>query len=77
MATPLRARTSYDLKTQRNEDPIQALESLADALVQKGVKFIDGDIVATILILLSNATAKAGARTTSFGPTARRLCFDH
>ncbi len=24
----------YDLKTQRNDDPIQALESLADALVQ-------------------------------------------
>jgi D-alanyl-D-alanine carboxypeptidase/D-alanyl-D-alanine-endopeptidase (penicillin-binding protein 4) len=36
----------YDLKTQRNDDPIQALESLSDALVQKGVKFIDGDIVA-------------------------------
>src|ERR1700690_2655672 len=36
----------YDLKTQRNDDPIQALETLADALVQKGVKFIDGDIVA-------------------------------
>ncbi|MGA2459233.1 MAG: D-alanyl-D-alanine carboxypeptidase/D-alanyl-D-alanine-endopeptidase, partial [Terriglobales bacterium] len=36
----------YDLKTQRNDDPIQALESLADVLVQKGVKFIDGDIVA-------------------------------
>src|SRR5208282_2182602 len=36
----------YDLKTQRNDDPIQALEALADALVQKGVKFIDGDIVA-------------------------------
>jgi serine-type D-Ala-D-Ala carboxypeptidase/endopeptidase (penicillin-binding protein 4) len=36
----------YNLKTQRNDDPIQALESLADALVQKGVKFIDGDIVA-------------------------------
>jgi D-alanyl-D-alanine carboxypeptidase/D-alanyl-D-alanine-endopeptidase (penicillin-binding protein 4) len=36
----------YDLKTQRNDDPIQALESLADALVQKGVKFIDGDLVA-------------------------------
>src|SRR5438552_429513 len=36
----------YDLRTQRNDDPIQALESLADALVQKGVKFIDGDIVA-------------------------------
>ncbi len=36
----------YDLRTQRNDDPIQALESLADALVQKGVKYIDGDIVA-------------------------------
>lgn len=36
----------YDLKTQRNDDPIQALETLADTLVQKGVKFIDGDIVA-------------------------------
>jgi D-alanyl-D-alanine carboxypeptidase/D-alanyl-D-alanine-endopeptidase (penicillin-binding protein 4) len=36
----------YDLKTQRNDDPIQALESLADTLVQKGVKFVDGDIVA-------------------------------
>jgi serine-type D-Ala-D-Ala carboxypeptidase/endopeptidase (penicillin-binding protein 4) len=36
----------YDLKTQRNDDPIQAFEALADALVQKGVKFIDGDIVA-------------------------------
>jgi D-alanyl-D-alanine carboxypeptidase/D-alanyl-D-alanine-endopeptidase (penicillin-binding protein 4) len=36
----------YDLRTQRNDDPIQALESLADALMQKGVKYIDGDIVA-------------------------------
>src|SRR5260370_24839629 len=36
----------YDLRTQRNDDPIQALESLADALVHKGVKFIDGNIVA-------------------------------
>jgi len=36
----------YDRKTQRNDDPIQALEVLADALVQKGVKFVDGDIVA-------------------------------
>jgi D-alanyl-D-alanine carboxypeptidase/D-alanyl-D-alanine-endopeptidase (penicillin-binding protein 4) len=36
----------YDLHTQRNDDPIQALEALADALVQQGVKFIDGDIVA-------------------------------
>src|SRR3981189_521843 len=38
----------YDLRTQRNDDPIQALESLADALVEKGVKFIDGDIVADV-----------------------------
>ena len=36
----------YDLKTQRDDDPIRALEGLADALVQKGVKFVDGDIVA-------------------------------
>jgi D-alanyl-D-alanine carboxypeptidase/D-alanyl-D-alanine-endopeptidase (penicillin-binding protein 4) len=36
----------YDLRTQRNDNPIQALEMLADALVQKGVKYIDGDIVA-------------------------------
>jgi serine-type D-Ala-D-Ala carboxypeptidase/endopeptidase (penicillin-binding protein 4) len=36
----------YDLKTQRNDDPIQALEALADALIQKGVKYIDGDIIA-------------------------------
>src|SRR6266478_5831476 len=36
----------YDLRTQRNDHPIQALEMLADALVQKGVKYVDGDIVA-------------------------------
>ncbi len=36
----------YDLRTQRNDHPIQALETLADALVQKGVKYVDGDIVA-------------------------------
>ena len=36
----------YDVRTQRNDHPIQALETLADALVQKGVKYVDGDIVA-------------------------------
>lgn len=36
----------YDLKTQRNDDPLLALETLADGLVAKGVKFVDGDIVA-------------------------------
>jgi D-alanyl-D-alanine carboxypeptidase/D-alanyl-D-alanine-endopeptidase (penicillin-binding protein 4) len=36
----------YDLRTQRSDDPIKALETLADALVQKGVKYVDGDIVA-------------------------------
>ena len=36
----------YDLRTQRNDRPIQALETLADALAQKGVKYVDGDIVA-------------------------------
>jgi D-alanyl-D-alanine carboxypeptidase/D-alanyl-D-alanine-endopeptidase (penicillin-binding protein 4) len=36
----------YTLHTQRNDHPIQVLEQLADELVQKGVKFVDGDIVA-------------------------------
>ena len=36
----------YDLRTQRNDHPIQVLETLADALMQKGVKYVDGDIVA-------------------------------
>jgi len=36
----------YALHTQRNDHPIQVLEQLADSLVQKGVKFVDGDIIA-------------------------------
>ncbi|HXZ31812.1 MAG TPA: D-alanyl-D-alanine carboxypeptidase/D-alanyl-D-alanine-endopeptidase [Terriglobales bacterium] len=36
----------YQLHTQRNDHPIQVLEQLADALAQKGVKYVDGDIVA-------------------------------
>jgi len=36
----------YELHTQRSDDAIQALESLADTLVQKGVKYVDGDVVA-------------------------------
>ncbi|MBV8051761.1 MAG: D-alanyl-D-alanine carboxypeptidase/D-alanyl-D-alanine-endopeptidase [Acidobacteriaceae bacterium] len=36
----------YLLHTQRNDHPIQVLEQLADALVQKGVKYIDGDVIA-------------------------------
>jgi len=36
----------YALHTQRNDHPIQVLEQLADTLVQKGVKYVDGDIVA-------------------------------
>jgi len=36
----------YLLHTQRNDHPIQVLEQLADALVQKGVKYVDGDVVA-------------------------------
>ena len=36
----------YDLRTQRNDHPIAVLEQLADVLVQKGVKYVDGDIVA-------------------------------
>jgi len=36
----------YSLHTQRNDHPIQVLEELADELVKKGVKYVDGDIVA-------------------------------
>jgi serine-type D-Ala-D-Ala carboxypeptidase/endopeptidase (penicillin-binding protein 4) len=36
----------YDLHTQRNDHPIRVLENLADSLVQRGVKFVDGDVVA-------------------------------
>jgi len=36
----------YDLRTQRNDHPIKVLEDLADSLVQKGLKYVDGDIIA-------------------------------
>ena len=36
----------YNMRTQRDADPMKVLEKLADELVQKGVKYIDGDIVA-------------------------------
>lgn len=36
----------YNLRTARNGHPIQVLEQLADALVQKGVKYVDGNIIA-------------------------------
>jgi D-alanyl-D-alanine carboxypeptidase/D-alanyl-D-alanine-endopeptidase (penicillin-binding protein 4) len=36
----------YNLKTERTLPSIAALESLADQLVQKGVKYVDGDLVA-------------------------------
>jgi len=36
----------YNLRTERNTHPIQVLEQLADALVQKGVKYVDGNIIA-------------------------------
>jgi D-alanyl-D-alanine carboxypeptidase/D-alanyl-D-alanine-endopeptidase (penicillin-binding protein 4) len=36
----------YSVHTERTEFPIKALEDLADAVVQKGIKRIDGDVVA-------------------------------
>ncbi|HEY7616901.1 MAG TPA: D-alanyl-D-alanine carboxypeptidase/D-alanyl-D-alanine-endopeptidase, partial [Terriglobales bacterium] len=36
----------YSLRTQRNEHPIQVLEALSDELVKKGVKYVDGDLIA-------------------------------
>jgi D-alanyl-D-alanine carboxypeptidase len=52
----------YDLRTQRNDDPIQALEALADALVTSSP---------TTPISPSSVTGKVGARTTSSGVMAR------
>src|SRR6266542_4960195 len=36
----------YNTRTQRDSDPVKVLEQLADELVQKGVKYVDGDVVA-------------------------------
>ena len=36
----------YSMRTQRDADPVKVLEQLADELTQKGVKYIDGDVVA-------------------------------
>jgi D-alanyl-D-alanine carboxypeptidase/D-alanyl-D-alanine-endopeptidase (penicillin-binding protein 4) len=36
----------YTLRTERKLPPVKVFEDLADQLVQKGVKYIDGDIVA-------------------------------
>src|SRR5204862_2342938 len=36
----------YSMRTERDADPVKVLEQLADELVQKGVKYIDGDVVA-------------------------------
>lgn len=36
----------YSMRTQRNADPVKVLEQLADELAQKGVKYVDGDVVA-------------------------------
>ncbi len=36
----------YNLHTERKVPPIQVLQDLADQLVQKGLKYIDGDVVA-------------------------------
>ncbi len=36
----------YSVHTERSEFPIKALEDLADGVVQKGIKVVDGDVVA-------------------------------
>src|ERR1039458_768085 len=36
----------YNMHTERKTPPIQVLQTLADQLVQQGLKYIDGDIVA-------------------------------
>ena len=36
----------YNMRTERAADPVRVLEKLADELVQKGVHYIDGDVIA-------------------------------
>jgi D-alanyl-D-alanine carboxypeptidase/D-alanyl-D-alanine-endopeptidase (penicillin-binding protein 4) len=36
----------YNIRTQRDANPVKVLEKLADDLAQKGVKYIDGDVIA-------------------------------
>ena len=36
----------YNVRTERKAPPIQALTDLADQLVQKGLRYVDGDVVA-------------------------------
>ena len=36
----------YNMRTQREPDPVRVLEKLADELARKGVKYIDGDVIA-------------------------------
>lgn len=36
----------YNLRTERKQPPIVAMENLADQLVKKGLRYVDGDIVA-------------------------------
>ena len=36
----------YNMRTQRDADPARVLEQLADELAKKGVKYIDGDVIA-------------------------------
>src|SRR6266567_4593986 len=36
----------YSVRTQRDADPLQVLEKLADEVAKKGVKYVDGDVVA-------------------------------
>ena len=35
----------YNIKTERTTPPTEVLEELADQLVQKGLKFVDGDVI--------------------------------
>ena len=36
----------YNVRTARDADPVKVLEQLADELARKGVKYVDGDVVA-------------------------------
>jgi uridine phosphorylase len=63
----------YNLRTARNDHPIQVVEQLADALVQKGVKYVDGNIIADDSYFAFEAMEKVEPRRSRFSPMALRF----
>ena len=57
----------YNVHTERSLPPMQVLQQLADQVAQRGVKFIDGDVIGDSPISPSSAMVKAGRRRHGVG----------